>query len=266
MRRPLLEFGNLLAQISKIARLVCVAGAQFDRTGRCAGSAFAEPESLRVVLLRVIDRFERLRPDPLHIPEMKEFVGGDAGQRSKILLEQVGIDFDRGGVGVLHASAAGAAREMEEESVGIERTIVHPRHRRGDDPVQGRDDQCGIVVGWIRVDDHTEVPAGFVEVCLLEFAEFEGRVDESIVVFREVGVIRRQQWCRDVPVRRNMGELDFHRGIAGVHGIHQQLCQIQERMMRVQLRSEWAGRVEVNLILDDCAGAGTFDPPATLVE
>ena len=54
----------------------------------------------------IIDRLERLRPNSLHIPQVEELVGGHFGLTGSMVVSQaVGIDVDRGAVGVLHASA-----------------------------------------------------------------------------------------------------------------------------------------------------------------
>src|SRR6185503_2637544 len=50
-----------------------------SRTTQCEigvviGDAFRDPENLRIVLLRVIKRTERVGPNSLDVPEMKELV------------------------------------------------------------------------------------------------------------------------------------------------------------------------------------------------
>ena len=70
-----------LAEAGKILLFVDQSGAQLDRAFGRAGHAFAEPQRARVIFFGVVDRFERLRPDAFDIPEMEEFVRGNAGQR-----------------------------------------------------------------------------------------------------------------------------------------------------------------------------------------
>ena len=53
---------------------------------------------------------------------------------------------------------------------------------------------------------------------------------------------------------------------ARVHGIHQELRQIEEGMMSIELRAEWARRVDVDLIFDDRSAVGALDLPSALVE
>ena len=101
---------------------------------------------------------------------------------SRFCLIDVGVDFDGGGVGVLHASAGRAAREVIEEHVGVEGTIVHPTGGGGDDLVESGDDFVHVVVGGIGVDDDAEVAACLVEVGFLEVANLNGRIDQAVVI------------------------------------------------------------------------------------
>src|SRR5579885_3129713 len=95
--------------------------------------------------------------------------------------------------------------------------------------------------------------SGFVEVEFFVIAEFEGRVDEAVVIVRAEIEIGCDQRARDVPLARHLAEVDRHRSISGVDGIHQYLSEIQEGMMCVQLSAKRSGRVEVNLIFDSSA-------------
>ena len=46
----------------------------------CAGHSFGEPQRSRVLLLRVVHRVQRRRPDALHVPQMKKFMSGNVRQ------------------------------------------------------------------------------------------------------------------------------------------------------------------------------------------
>src|ERR1700692_671120 len=51
-----------------------------------------------------------------------------------------------------------------------------------------------------------------------------------------------------------------------VHLIHQDLRQIEERMMSLQLRVEWPGGIDIDLIVHNRATLRTRNQPATLVD
>src|SRR5438309_11161760 len=63
-----------------------------------------------------------------------------------------------------------------------------------------------------------------------------------------------------------MAEMQRELRVASVHGIHQDLGKIEKCVMRVDLRSERAGSVEIDLIFDHCAVGGALNLPAALVE
>ena len=114
----------------------------------------------------------------------------------------VGIQFDGGGVSVLHAAAGRAAREVIDEGVGVEGTVVHPTGGGGDDLVQRGDDLCHVVVGGVGVDDDAEVAAGFVEVGFLKVADLDRRVDQAVVIRgAELAAGRRgrEEWRCAIP-------------------------------------------------------------------
>ncbi len=81
MSRPPLQFGNFGGQTLQIARLIQQTRAQQNNVPRRGGDALAEPESAGVIFLGVVDRLERLRPDALHIPQMKELVRRQIAER-----------------------------------------------------------------------------------------------------------------------------------------------------------------------------------------
>ena len=74
MSGPPLQFADFGGQAFEIARLIQQTRAQQDNISRRGGHTFAEPERPGVIFFGVVDGFERLRPDALHIPQMKELV------------------------------------------------------------------------------------------------------------------------------------------------------------------------------------------------
>ena len=68
-----------------------------------------------------------------------------------------------------------------------------------------------------------------------------------------------------MPSCGNLSEVYARRRAALIHRIHKNLREIEEGVMVVQLRAEWAGRINVNLILDDRTCCGTLDLPAALI-
>ena len=78
VRRPALELRDLFAKPKEVSLFVDQSGTQLDNAFDRAGHAFAEPKSPRVIFPGVVNRFQRLRADALDVPEMEEFVSGDA--------------------------------------------------------------------------------------------------------------------------------------------------------------------------------------------
>src|SRR5437764_10259325 len=69
-----------------------------------------------------------------------------------------------------------------------------------------------------------------------------------------------------MPSIRYFFEADLHRCISGVHGIHQDLGQIQECVMRIELSTERTVGVGINFVLDDCARLCALNLPAALIQ
>ena len=172
MSRPPLQFGNLARQRPEVMCFVQKAGAQLDDVPRGGGGAFAEPQRVGEIFFRVINGLERLWADALHIPQMKELVGGYIAQRIRIPSQPAGADFDGSRVSMLHAAASGAARKMIDKHIASERLVMHPvRGRRNQAPQHGHD-LFHVVVGGIRVHDYSIVRGSLVEIGFLECADF----------------------------------------------------------------------------------------------
>src|SRR6266404_2900441 len=90
---------------------------------------------------------------------MEELVRGHGGKLAGIGLERCAAEFDGGGVGMFHASIATIRREVEEEEVVLERTVLHPSG------LGVYDFDEGVVVGGLKVslvawERRRHVPAG----------------------------------------------------------------------------------------------------------
>ena len=81
-RGPQFELGNLASQIL-IKLLSGPQAAAHQSVGAVgAGDSLGEPQGACPLLARVVHRLERGRPDALDVPQVKEFVGRDAGERT----------------------------------------------------------------------------------------------------------------------------------------------------------------------------------------
>ena len=225
-RGTVLQFGNFLGHVGEELLFVDQARAKFDYAFHGAGHAFAEPQGARVIFFGVVDGLKGSRANALHIPEMEEFMRGNGFERIEILFDAGSVEINCGGMRVFHASARGTAREVVEEDVFLKRAIFHPVDGSGDDLLERSFDLVGIVVGWIGVDHHTKMRAGFVEIGFPKRAHFYRRVHQAIVILGDVGVICRFQRRRNVPRAGHMAEMQREPRIASVHGIHQDLGKI----------------------------------------
>src|SRR5579862_5901146 len=162
---------------------------------------------------------------------MEKLVGGDGIEWVKTLLDGSGVDFDRGGVGVLHSASRRAAGKVVEKRVAVEGTVVHPAGRGGDDLVQRSDNFIGVVVGRIGVNDDAKVGAGLIEIFFLELADFDGRVDELVVVVGMEFEIGGRQRHRSAPLARQVAEKKCYWRASRVNRVHQDLRQVQKCVM-----------------------------------
>ena len=95
MRRTIFKLLNLPGQAVQKLILIEQSGAQQDVILNRVGHAFTEPQRIGVVLFRVIHRLERLRPDSLHIPEVKKLVRRHVSKRQGIVGQHLRVDFNR---------------------------------------------------------------------------------------------------------------------------------------------------------------------------
>src|SRR3982074_485739 len=114
---------------------------------------------------------------------MKEFVSGHGGELSGIRLQRGPAQFDSGGVRMLHAAIAAILREMKQEEVVLERTVLHP----GGFGMHDFSERVGEAreIGEVRSGmNHDAIVAAILgESRFLKLAEFDGRVDESVIVW-----------------------------------------------------------------------------------
>ena len=86
-----------------------------------------------------------------------------------------------------------------------------------------------------------------------------------IVVRRREGIPRSRQRGRNVPLRGQIGERDFHGRVAALDRIHKYLCQVEKCMLRIQLRAEGAGLISEDLVADFRALRGSAEVPRRLI-
>ncbi len=98
---------------------------------------------------------------------------------------------NRGGVGVLHASAAdvGICADVEEKRVFLEWRAVHEAQFVAGDAPQIVFEAALVPIG--AVDDHAEMRALVIEGEIGEFAGFDWRVHQSVIAFRGEGICVR---------------------------------------------------------------------------
>src|ERR1700727_3646198 len=167
---------------------------------------------------------------------------------------------------MLHAATAGAAREMIEKCVTVERAIIHPTGRGRNNFVQCRYNFLHVIIGGIGIDDHAKVCARLVEIGFREIPEFDWRVDQTIIICGGKFFVRSREGGGEAPSLWDLVETNVHGGIARVHWIHENLRQIEERVVVVELSAEGSGRVHVDLVIDDCPRFRAVDFPKTFVD
>ncbi len=137
---------------------------------------------------------------------------------------------------MFHAASRRPVREVVNEHVVVEGSIVHPTGGRGCDFMQHAYDLCHVVVGSIGIHDHAIMPAAFVKIGFLKVAYFYGRIDQSIIIFRiEMAVLGGCERSANLPSIGHVIESHAHGRIAPIRGIHQNFREIEERVMRIEL-------------------------------
>src|SRR5271169_156364 len=81
VRRTRLQFVDLAGNPVNVLPVAEQSGPGQQHVAYGAGHAFAEPKGAGVHGALIIDRFQRLRPDALDVPQVKELVGADTGNR-----------------------------------------------------------------------------------------------------------------------------------------------------------------------------------------
>src|ERR1017187_371722 len=80
-----LQFCNFLRDALQIYFLIDQSRAHQQHVSHCAGYSLTEPESAGEVRALVVDRLQRLRPNPLHVPQMEELMRAHTRQRQQRL-------------------------------------------------------------------------------------------------------------------------------------------------------------------------------------
>jgi len=107
VRGTTLQFADFTRQPGQIVWLIEQPCLETDVILDRIGDAFTEPQRVRVILLRIIHRLQRLRPDALHIPQVEELVRGHIGEGLRVVRQHTRVDINRSAVGVFHPSSAG---------------------------------------------------------------------------------------------------------------------------------------------------------------
>ena len=136
----------------------------------------------------------------------------------------------------------------------------------GNEAPQHGDDLLHVVVRRIGVHDHAIVPAAFVEIRFLEGADFNRSVHQAIVVRRREAIRREPAsavaMCH--PAGRSVNETS-HGRVATIDGIHQNLCQVEKCVLRIQLCAEGAGLISEDFVFDFRALRRSAEVPRRLV-
>ena len=115
------------------------ARAQQVDVGVITRHALGKPEGRRVIFARVVEGTERQRPEPLHVPDVKEFMSGSLQGLARAGRVERPAHNDLSGIQVLHAvPRRDVRREMKEKSVVIEIRGGHHGHLRAHDFPQTR--------------------------------------------------------------------------------------------------------------------------------
>ena len=83
-RRPLLEIADFLGEVRVKVLTRDQARPQQRQLAVSARDTLGKPQLGGVVAVNVVHRLQSLRPDALHVPEMKEFVRGDGLDRFRM--------------------------------------------------------------------------------------------------------------------------------------------------------------------------------------
>src|SRR5262249_46399457 len=124
VRRARFQFGDLLREVG-----VEILPGPDSRTYQrvipvCAGHPFRKPQCARVLLLCIVDGFERSGANAFHIPEMEKLM------RRNSRKSLAGGNIDCGSVSMLHPAAGSLRRfaDMQNEQVTIEWRAAHELH------------------------------------------------------------------------------------------------------------------------------------------
>ncbi len=134
--------------------------------------------------------------------------------------------------------------------------------------MQGGIDFFHVVVAGIGVNHHSIVSAAFIEIRLLEHSDLDRRIHQPVVVLgaKPTALGQRGEWRGHVPSLGKLAKTHGHRPVARVHRIHENLSQIEERVMRVELCAEGSGRIDKDLIFHYGATLRAGELPSALVQ
>src|SRR5262249_36258017 len=81
--------------------------------------ALRDPQHFRVILLRVVERPERVGPDSFHVPEMKELVGNERQKTAVVGLGPAGGVWGGGSPAIAAANVEAETRITERGRVQV---------------------------------------------------------------------------------------------------------------------------------------------------
>src|ERR1700730_742358 len=233
-----------------------------------ARDALGEPKCAGVLLLGVVDRLERLRTHALHVPGMEELVRGDRGR-----LFYGGARMG-GRARVFHASATDLRipADVEEKRIFLERRTAHQLQF-----VRGEEAETileAVSFPILAVDSDPEVRTLIIECESVKSPDLGRGVNQGVVACCDERVVRLgrgHELGEDLPSRRHAVETDQSFFVTATGHIHQYLGEINESMMLIQLRVEWAGFVPLDAVINFnltvlLPSRGPHDLPGLLVE
>src|SRR5882762_6333295 len=167
---------------------------------------------------------------------------------------------------MLHPAIAAILGKMEQEEVVLERAVLHPGGLGVHDFAKGVGEAREIAEVRSCVNHDAVMSAILGERRFLELAEFDGRIDEGVVVWGLEFILFLWKRRRYMPTARDGREANRDSGVSGVGWIHQDFRKIEKCVLGVELSTERARLVGQDFVFDDSALAQAVDLPAAFIE
>ena len=195
VRRAALQLGNFGRDMLQIRCFIDESDSRQQDVGDRAGHSFTEPQCAGLLSALVVDRLQRLRPDTLDVPQVKELMRADVCNRQQIIAQALGADLDGGTVSVLHPATTVTARKMIEEGVLVIGAILHPIDCRMSDLAKHLLQLRHVVVCRIAIYHNVVSRAIFLKHRLLECADFCRAVHQLVIIASDSNRLTRP--CRE---------------------------------------------------------------------